>query len=71
MIKFLQGDKSMKHLFRERLTSYQSRADKISAIKKEVNSGTYEINSSTLANIMIAHLLSHSIQFQESSLKRH
>jgi anti-sigma28 factor (negative regulator of flagellin synthesis) len=70
-MEFLQGDKSMKPLFRERPTSYQSRADRVSAIKREVDNGTYEIDSTNLANIMIIHLLNHSRQFQSSPLKHH
>jgi len=56
----------MKSLFKK---VYPSRAEKISAIKEEVNEGSYEIDSRNLANILIIHWLNHSIQFP-GSLKR-
>jgi hypothetical protein len=43
--------------------SYHSRADRVAGIKKAVQKGSYEIDSTKIANTLIIHLLNHSIQF--------
>jgi anti-sigma28 factor (negative regulator of flagellin synthesis) len=70
MMKSVERENSMKSFYRGKPISYSSRSEKVSAIRKEVNNGTYVIDSTNLANTMIIHLLNHSLQFQESPLKR-
>lgn len=59
----------MKPPFRASSASYPSRAKRVSAIKKAVQEGSYEIDSTKVANILIIHLLNHSTLFHRSSLK--
>ena len=59
----------MKPPFRASSESYPSRAERVSAIKKAVQEGSYEIDSTKVANILIIHLLNHSTRFHRSSLK--
>jgi hypothetical protein len=49
--------------------SYHSIADRVAAIKKAVQKGSYEIDSTKVANILIMHLLNHSTRFQSSYFK--
>jgi hypothetical protein len=69
-LNILKGDKSMKTSFRASPESYPSRAERVSAIKKAVREGSYEIDSTKIANILTIHLLNHSTDFYRSSLKR-
>lgn len=59
----------MKPPFRTSSGSYPSRAERVSAIKKAVKEGSYEIDTTNVANILIMHLLSHSARFYRPSLK--
>jgi hypothetical protein len=59
----------MKPPFRASAESYPSRAERVSAIKKAVQEGSYEIDSTKVANILISHLLNHSRRLHGSSLK--
>jgi hypothetical protein len=59
----------MNHLFKACFKSYLSRAERVSAIKKAVQKGSYEIDSTKVANKLIIHLLNHPIRFQSFSLK--
>lgn len=59
----------MKPSIRASAESYPSRAEKVSAIKRAVQEGSYEIDSTKVANILIIHLLNHSTRFHRSSLK--
>jgi anti-sigma28 factor (negative regulator of flagellin synthesis) len=52
----------MKLLSRARPVSYPSRAEKVSAIKKAVQEGTYEVDSAKVANTLIINLLNHSMR---------
>jgi len=49
--------------------SYHSRAERVSAIKKAVQAGSYEIDSKKVANILIIHLFNHPTRFHRPSLK--
>jgi hypothetical protein len=64
------GDKFMKPPFRASLESYPSRAERVFAIKKAVQDGSYKVDSTEIANILVIHLLNHSTQSHRSSLKR-
>jgi hypothetical protein len=59
----------MKPPFRASPESYPSRANRVSAIKKAVHEGSYMIDSTKVANILIIHLLNHSTRSHRSSLK--
>lgn len=61
----------MKPFSRSRPESYPSRAEKVVAIKKSVQAGTYEIDSTKVANALIHHLLNHSIRLPRTSLNLH
>lgn len=54
--------------FRASFESYPNRAERVVAIKKAVQEGSYEIDSTKVANILTIHLLSHSTRFHRSSL---
>jgi hypothetical protein len=54
--------------FRASPESYLMRAKKVSALKKAVQEGTYEIDSTKVANILIIHLLKHSTGSHRPSL---
>ncbi len=60
----------MKPPFQARSESYHSREERVSAIKKAVQEGSYEIDSTKVANILIIHLLNHSTRSHRSPLKR-
>jgi hypothetical protein len=60
-IKYQPGDKSMQPLFRGRPKSYPSRTEKVCAIQKAVQKGTYQIDTPNVANALLIHLLTHSI----------
>lgn len=45
-----------------------SRAEKVFAIQKAVQAGTYEIDSKKVANRLIIHLLNQAIRLQEDLL---
>ena len=59
----------MKTLFKASPESYHSRAERVSAIKKAVQEGSYEIDSTKVADILIIHLFNHPTRFHRSSLK--
>lgn len=59
----------MKPPFRASPESYSSRAERVFAIKKAVQEGSYEIDSTKVGNILIAYLLNPSTRFHRSSLK--
>jgi anti-sigma28 factor (negative regulator of flagellin synthesis) len=61
----------MKPLSRARPESYPSRAEKVVAIKKAVREGTYEIDGTKVADVMLIHLLAHSIRLQRTSFNLH
>jgi hypothetical protein len=65
-----KGEKSMKPPFRASLESNLSRAERVFAIKKAVQEGSYKVDSTEVAHILIGHLLNHSTRFHRSSLKR-
>jgi hypothetical protein len=58
----------MKPPFQTGSESCHSRAERISAIKKAVQEGSYEIDSTKVANILIIHLLNHPTRIHRSSL---
>jgi hypothetical protein len=55
--------------FRTSPELYLSRAERVLAIKKAVQEGSYEIDSTKVANILLTHLLNYSTGFQRSCLK--
>lgn len=55
--------------FRASPESYLIRAKRVSALKKAVQEGSYEIDSTKVANILIIHLLNHSTGSHRPSLK--
>ena len=59
----------MKPSFRVNSKSYPNRVERVAAIKKAVQEGSYEIDSSKVASILINHLLNNSTRFYRSSLK--
>ena len=59
----------MKPSFRAKSESYLNRAKRVAAIKKAVQEGSYESDSTKVANILIIHLLNHSTRFHRSYLK--
>ncbi|MHB9075587.1 MAG: flagellar biosynthesis anti-sigma factor FlgM [Desulfobaccales bacterium] len=60
----------MKPPFKASLESYPSRAERVFAIQKAVQEGSYKVDSTEVANILISHLLNHSTRFHRPSLKR-
>jgi hypothetical protein len=63
------GDKSVEPPFRTNPELYLSRTERVFAIKKAVQEGSYEIDSTKVANILITHLLNYSTRFQRSAFK--
>lgn len=61
----------MKLLSRARPESYTSRAEKVFAIKKAVQEGTYEVDSTKVADALIINLLNHSLQLSSTEVKFH
>ena len=61
----------MKPSFRAKSASYPNRAQRVAAIKKAVQEGSYECDSAKVANILIIHLLNHSTRLHGSHLKGH
>ena len=59
----------MKPPFKASSESYHSKAERVAAIKKAVQEGSYEIDSTKVADILIIHLLNHPTRFHSSSLK--
>jgi Anti-sigma-28 factor, FlgM len=59
----------MKTLSKANLESYHSRAERVFAIKKAVQEGSYEIDNKKVADILIIHLFNHPTRFHRSSLK--
>ncbi len=67
----LKGDNRMKLLSRVIPASYPSRAEKVFAIKKAVQEGTYEVDSAKVANTLIINLLKHTIQLYSTEVNFH
>jgi Anti-sigma-28 factor, FlgM len=61
----------MKHSFRPNPESYPNEAERVAAIKKALQEGSYETDSTKVANILIIHLLNHSTRFYRSYVKGH
>ena len=56
----------MKPSFRANSESFPNRAERVAAIKKALQEGSYETDSTKVANILIIHLLNHSTRFYRS-----
>ena len=59
----------MKSPFKAGPESYPSRAERVSAIKKALQAGSYEIDNTKVANILTIHLLNHATRFHGPALK--
>lgn len=59
----------MKPAFQSSSEPFHNRAERVSAIKKAIQAGSYEIDSLKVANILIIHLLNHPARFQRSPFK--
>jgi hypothetical protein len=59
----------MQPSFRANSESYPNRVERVAAIKKAVQEGSYETDSTKVANILIIHLLNHSTRFYGSYVK--
>lgn len=59
----------MQPSFRANSESYPNGAERVAAIKKAVQEGSYETDSTKVANILIIHLLNHSTRFYGSYVK--
>lgn len=53
----------MKRPLKASFESYHSRGERVASLKKDVQEGSYEIDSGNIADILIIHLLNHSILF--------
>jgi anti-sigma28 factor (negative regulator of flagellin synthesis) len=60
----------MKSPFKARPKSYLSRAERVSAIEKALQEGSYKIDTTNIANILIIQLLHHATRLPGPSLKR-
>jgi hypothetical protein len=61
----------MKPSSRAKSESYPNGAERVDAIKKALQEGSYETDSTKVANILIIHLLNHSKRFYRSYVKDH
>lgn len=60
----------MKPPIKASLEPYLSRAERVFAIKQAVQAGSYKVDSSEVASILVSHLLSQAMQWSRTSPKR-
>jgi hypothetical protein len=60
----------MKPPFKTNLESNVSRVERVFAIKKAVQAGSYKVDSTEVANILINHIVNPSMRLHRSPLER-